>query len=546
MRLQVMRNFKILSYMFKNAALQQAWEQLPDGPGVYLFKSSSGEILYVGKASNLKKRVASYARPKADDWKTQALVAHADSLEFRVLTTPLDALLFEAQLIQAHQPSYNILLKGGAPFIYFLFTNGKIPEMQLVRDKNRPGTYVGPFLQRQQARQIYDFLIHTFALRLCHKKIAGGCMYLHIGACAGICRNDFDLYSYKQRLNHVKKMLQQGTQALIDELEVRINAANKALEFESSRVLNRQLEQIKMAGQMLDQAGISKSNAKAGAPPQDSQHIWLLWPENQALQLFNAQRGMVKELELWFSPDTNLTDELAQNYMQQYYLESICPNSIFSNFAIDQKTVVESFLSQWHHKTQPVAIIDRIGNTPPDIVILAQTMARQAAIAMQQTPLLLAQLVGSPKPVHRIDCFDISHKQGHFMVGACVRFVDGQPDKNSFRRFHIKTVSGQDDYASLREVVSRRYEGDPESLPDLILIDGGKGQRNAVSHLVGTTPLAAIAKKEERLFCAKNLHTGVKLDPHQAHGALLIALRDYTHHFAISFHRKLAGKINAE
>lgn len=519
--------------MFQKSALNTAWLKLPDQPGVYFFKDAHGSLLYVGKATSLKKRVASYAKPNHNDWKTHALIEDAQDIEFRALATPLEALILEAELIQAHQPKFNILLKSGQPFLYFLFTATNPPELLLMRSQNRKGVYVGPFVHRGQARQIYEIIVRAFGLRLCHKKIDGGCMYFHIGQCPGSCRPDFDLKAYNIRLNLAKKLLQQGAKGIISELETQIATHNQNLEFERSKQLSFQIEQIKTTGLSIETTRSSSSNSM----PEEQKHIWLLWPEGQALELFIASKGIVQKLELWFAPDGIIDN--AADYMRTYYTNFPCPNSVFTNFLVSESATVEAFLTEWHNKLQTVAIIDRIDATPPDFVLLAQAMQTTEFEAFQNNPQKIASLVGAQTSVHTIDCFDISHKQGRFMVGACVRFVDGHPDKNNFRRFKIQTVAHQDDYACLREVVARRYKNATEDLPDLILIDGGKGQRSAVENLVGTTPLAALAKKEERLFCTKNLNEGVRLDSKSLHGALLIALRDYTHHFAITYHRKL-------
>lgn len=522
--------------MFKSASLQNDFEQLPDRPGVYIFKDKQGSVLYVGKANSLKKRVSSYSRLNPNDWKLGSLVGQATNIDSRETGNPLDAMILEAQLIQNHQPKFNIMLKGGRPFLYFVFTKTEVPELLLTRSKSKKGFYIGPFVHRSQARAIFDMLTRNFRLRICHKKIEGGCMYFHIGQCPGSCRSDFDVNAYKTRLKKVQKLLGQGPDKIIKELENEVKKSDEQLEFERSKILTSQLEQIKEAGQMLEHAGLGGKDGTSMLP-EDEKHVWIAWPGGKVLEMFYSRAGVVRKKELWFAPQEAGIDP--EEYFKNYYTNFACPNSIFTNFPITELDTVEKFLAQWHGKASNVAIIDRIDETPPDFVALAQTMAKSEIDALEQAPLKIAKLVGAKKPVTTIDCFDVSHRQGQSMVGSCIRFRAGRPDKDNFRRFKIKTVEGQDDYASLREIVSRRYKDGTQDLPDLVLIDGGKGQRSSVQDLVGITPLAALAKREERLFCVANLTEGVKLDRKSAHGALLIALRDYTHHFAITYHRKL-------
>ncbi len=526
-------NTKAPIKMFEKPSLFHDWKKLPEDPGVYLFKDKQGSILYVGKAQSLRKRVYSYAKLKPTDWKGRSLLKEASNIEFRITRNSTEALILEAKLIQAHQPKYNISLKGGKPFLFFLFTQTSPPEMLLVRDKKQKGEYIGPFIHKRYVRKTYELLTKIFRLKLCHKRIENGCLYYHTGQCPGSCRSDFNLNDYKERLLLTKKILQKGPNAVIKEIENQIEISNKNCEFERSKILYSQLSELKTI-----EASFYK-NFQSTSP--DEKHIWLMSADKKILQIFSYEKGIVRKKRLWLTVDSII--EEPDVYIRRYYTEFACPDSIFTNFTINERSNVKEFLEKWHNKHKSLAIIDRIDDNPPDFVLLSQLMAEKEIASLKNIPAKLAELSEAHNPIKVIDCFDISHKQGLFMVGACIRFKDGQPDKDNFRLFKIKTVSNQNDYAALREIVSRRYKNATQDLPDLILIDGGKGQFNSVKDLVGKTPLMSLAKKEERLFCDKNLQSGIKLDPNTAHGAMLIALRDYTHHFAISYHRKLFTRI---
>lgn len=525
--------------MFKKHSLQSDFMQLPDDPGVYIFRDRLGSILYIGKAKSLKKRVSSYSRINPNDWKLDTMIELADKIDFRQTNNQVEAMILEAQLIQNHQPRFNIMLKAGRPFLYFVFTKTNPPELVLTRNIDQASKnelVIGPFINRSQARQIFQTLTDIFKLRICHKKIKNGCMYFHIGKCSGSCRQDFDLKAYLSRLERAKRLLMLGPEKIIAELENQIAESDKALTFERSKILSDQIDQIRES-RLAIEAGISKNKNLSLA--KDEKHIWIWQEEHNFLEMFISKAGIVKKNELWISlPGQNIDPE---EYLQRYYSDFACPNSIFTNFPVHEKESLESFLEKWHGTKDKVAIFDRISEgIGPEFVSLCMATVRAQIDDLKKVPAKIAAMVGSKKPIVTIDCFDISHHQGHFVVGSCVRFVAGKPDKTQFRHFNIKTVVGQDDYACLREIVSRRYKNGTQEMPDLVLIDGGKGQKNAVFDLVGNTALASLAKQEEILFCAKNESFGVKLDPKKPHHAILIAIRDYAHSFAINFHRKVS------
>jgi excinuclease ABC subunit C len=404
-------------------------KKLPKSPGVYLFKDAKNTIIYIGKATCLANRVRSYFQNKARDWKIESLVAEHASLEHIVTDTETEAALLEAYLIKIYQPKYNVLLKSGQPFLYIVCTQGHIPVMEIVRNKRKKGTYVGPFLQKRALRAAFDYLVTTFKLKLCNKKIEHGCLDYHIGTCAGICRPDFDLEDYKVRLTIAMNILQKDHDACRELINRHIKVYNEQQEYEKAQRLYEYLMNLDTT--------------------------------------FNT-------LELRFSP-RKYADQLSAATAPGIIQESNIP------------TVVQNFL-------------------------------------------------GLDKPIITIDCFDVSHFQSQSLVGSCVRFSYGIPDPKHFRHFKIKTLTKQNDYAALSEIVIRRYK-QYNDFPDLILIDGGKGQLHAIHSLVQNTPCISLAKKEELLFCSR-YPDGVHLDIQNSIGKLMIALRDYAHHFAIEYHRK--------
>lgn len=515
-----------------NLNLEEQSKRLPQKSGVYLFKDNSDHIFYIGKAKNLRNRVKSYFQKKDSDWKIAAILESSTKIDYIETQNELAAMLLEAELIQANQPKFNILLKSGQPFLYLLITSPlrKLPELKITRNKKEKGTYFGPFLEKTPARKVYDFLIKTFRLKLCKKKIENGCLDYHLGICAGSCRPDFDKNAYLQRLELAKTALKQGHKKFLQYLKEKIEEHNKKLEFEKSKELNEFYQAFQTVFETLDTSTPSKSLV--------SKDIWILTPDKKTLFLFSEKNAALKKKQIFYLPFKEDQNQYLE-YFKSYYRSFSCPNTILINFDLEktEKELLESFLQKWHKK-EIVSIIHPDSDHFSNLVRLATIHAEQELQKQKNIGAALKNLLLLPIEPHTIDCFDISHKQGMFMVGSCIRFLDGQPDKNNFRRFKIETVKTQDDYACLQEIVKRRYK-DKKELPNLIFIDGGKGQLSAITTIMPEAEVASLAKKEEMVF-SKRIPQGKKLNLQNYASQILIALRDYAHHFAISYHRKLA------
>ena len=407
---------------------------IPKHAGVYLFKDTNNQVIYIGKAKDLKARINSYFQKFGKDWKIDALLEEQAEIDWVLTNTEHEALLLEAQLVKEHKPKYNVLLRDGQPFVYIMISQEPLPELKIVRNKKEKGTYFGPFIHKRQARGVCQFLIETFKLRLCNKKIPNGCLDFHIGLCAGSCMTGFDPADYQFRIDLAIDALKEQHATFIKKLKEKISEYNKQKQFEKSKRLTE----------------------------------------------------YVANLDLIF-------DTLKSRFSYDKYSEE----------------TVRAF-----------------GLTP--------------AVITPETQQQLQAFLQVDKPIITIDCFDISHFQSQYIVGSCIRFTNGLPDKDKFRRFKIKSLQEQNDYAALQEIVTRRYKKG-EDLPDLILIDGGKGQLNAVKDLYPQTLFISLAKREETIF-APRFPQGKKLDIKTSVGKLLISLRDYAHHFAISYHRLRRSK----
>ncbi len=411
---------------------------IPELPGVYLFKDKDLGVIYIGKAKCLRARIRSYFKNRYEDWKIESLIAEYAALDYILTGTELEALLLEAQLIKEYKPKFNVLLKHGDPFFYILFTSGTLPEVKLVRNKKEKGVYFGPFIHKKQARVAYAYLMRTFRLRICAKRMESGCLDYHLGNCAGSCLKTFDSEEYTKRVELAKEALEGKYESIERSVRTDIARYSSERDYEKARNLVSYLENLPTIFATL------------------RAHIADARRNKEGTDVFSAQG----------------TTSCSQD-----------------------------------------------------------TYAR----GLEE----LKSLLGLAAIPRSIDCFDVSHFQGRDMVASCVRYNQKGPDKQSCRRFKIRTIDEQNDYAALQEAVLRRYRaGD---MPDVVLIDGGKGQLGAVLSIVPNACLISLAKREERLF-ASTIPEGFVLDNKSALGQLLIALRDYAHHFAISYHKLLRIK----
>ncbi|MFA6534830.1 MAG: GIY-YIG nuclease family protein [Candidatus Babeliales bacterium] len=566
--------------------LEKQIKSLPRNPGVYLFKDSHDLVLYIGKAKSLRSRVSSYL--KSDDLKSCSLREISDRIDFIVTKNELEAMLLEAKLIQTHQPKFNVLLKTGQPFLWILISQESLPELKLVRSQKQKGTYFGPFLEKDSARKVYDFLIKTFRLKLCKKKIPSGCLAYHMGICAGKCRPDFDENSYQERIELAKLALKGNHADFLKHLKNLIKEHNKKMEFEKSRQLHNYIQAFERVFDVLETKTITRLKL-------DEKDIWFLTEDKTLLFLFKEKNSVLIKKEIFYIPvdyevadqlltpleqtlrqaqgersehleepargelvepfqrvlktqkrsqkDSNIKESSHLDFFESYYRTYPAPSIILVNFDIDQATqkLYQQFIKSWHNKSYDISIVSKPESGHfADLIRLAKIHVDTEISKQTTLPKALKNLLQLPIEPHTIDCFDISHKQGMYMVGSCVRFTDGKPDKKNFRHFYIKSIEQQNDYAALHEIVQRRYKNIKE-LPDLILIDGGKGQLNAVKNLFPKAEFASLAKKEETIF-SKRIPEGKKLNLKSFVGQILTAIRDYAHHFAISFHRKVEHK----
>ncbi|MBM3894103.1 excinuclease ABC subunit C [Candidatus Dependentiae bacterium] len=509
-----------------NEFIKNQINKLPHTPGVYFFKTSQTEMLYIGKAKDLRNRCSSYLQPKADDLKGLTIDQTATHFEFKETSSELEALLLEAELIQHHRPPLNVLLKDGQPFLYFLITTETVPRLILTRTKKLKGSYFGPFIEKSQARSLHAFLLKTFRLETCSRKMPHGCLRYHMGICAGTCKPDFDLTEYKKRLDLIKNLFVSGNKKLFAEIDSLIESHNEKMEFEVSK----KLVDAKMQLTSFLAHKTSILNWRNSLEELTSRHIWIKHKNHVYLL---EEKKLKFSITYTFLADS---DEPIDTFMSTYYQQYQPPRELMCNQELENKLLISQFLKTRWNQPQETLFIDAHSHHLDHIMSLALLEVANKAQTKNDSAKDLKQFLNLNFEPHVIDCFDISHLQGTNIVASCVRFVDGVPFKNGCRKFIIQSLTNQNDYAALQEAVSRRYKNQNE-LPDLILIDGGKGQLNAVRAVFDLVHLASIAKREERIFSDTLPTEGKLVNRKSKGGKTLMAIRDYAHHFAISFQR---------
>lgn len=532
--------------------------ELPESPGVYLHKDSSGRVIYVGKARNLRNRVTSYLIGRGvRDERIASLISDIDAIDSLITNNELEAILLENNLIKTHQPRYNILLRDDKTYPYIKVTmSEEYPRVVFTRrvDREKGDLFFGPFFAGT-ARRILKLVADQFRLRSCDLEIHEGksaiprpCLYYDMHQCLGPCVVGLTTREeYSQMVNDVVLFLSGRTRELQENLKERMYRAAGRENFELAsyyRDLIRTIERIQAEQQV------------ASAEHEDAD-VWGLYEEggDVAIQVFVIRDGdLIDRRELFWEkvPEVQATHFLAE-VLQRYYEDNLfIPPEIHLPFEIEE----QSLISQWLASKRGRKVLLRVPRRGKavDRLELAKRNARLAHESRfrksQQDRLQIAaerlgEMLGHPGKVERIESFDISNIQGTDSVAGLVVFDRGKFDKKQYRTFNIRGVAGPDDFRSMAEVVERRYKrvvAEQKELPDLILVDGGRGQLNAalsaLSKLGIEKPtMAGLAKREEEVYLPL-VEEPIRLDRHEPALQLLQMVRDETHRFSVATHRR--------
>ncbi|MCB6584747.1 excinuclease ABC subunit UvrC [Streptococcus gordonii] len=531
-----------------NKLIQSKLELLPTSPGCYIHKDKNGTIIYVGKAKNLRNRVRSYFRG-SHDTKTEALVSEIIDFEFIVTESNIEALLLEINLIKENKPKYNIMLKDDKSYPFIKITNETYPRLIITRQvKKDGGLYFGPYPDVGAANEIKRLLDRLFPFRKCTNPPEKVCFYYHLGQCKAhtICKVDSQYF--KELAQEVAAFLKGQDDQIIEDLRGKMAGAAQAMEFEKAAEYRDLIQSI----------GTLRTKQRVMAKDLQNRDVFGYYVDKgwMCVQVFFVRQGKLIERDVNLFPYYNDPDEDFLTYIGQFYQEKshLKPNEILIPADIDEEAVkalvdTKVLKPQRGEKKQLVnlAIKNARVSLQQKFDLLEKSIEKtQGAIEN------LGQLLNIPTPV-RIESFDNSNIMGTSPVSAMVVFVNGKPSKKDYRKYKIKTVVGPDDYASMREVIKRRYSRvirDGLTPPDLIIIDGGQGQVNVAKEVIQEQlgldiPIAGLQKNDKHqtheLLFGDPLQV-VELSRNSQEFFLLQRIQDEVHRFAITFHRQLRSK----
>ncbi len=531
---------------------------IPTNPGIYKYYDQSGELLYVGKAKNLRKRVSSYFTKTFTNYKTHELVQRIRRIEFTIVGSEQDAFLLENSLIKQFQPRFNIDLKDDKSYPYIVIKNEPFPRIFLTRRRINDGSeYLGPFTSVNRVRELLDFVRTTIPLRTCKLNLAESnirkgkfkvCLEYHLGNCKGPCEGLQSLDDYYQNIQQIRNILKGNITAVMNYFKSQMHEYAENLQFEKAQIIRKKIQHLE--NYQARSVIVSKhlSNADVFSILRDGDHAIVNYLQVQGGTIVLTHTAQLEphleesdEEILAFavaqmrSTFNSLSNELILPIQIEYPEEGI---TITVPKAGDKKKLLdlsEKNVNYFREEIRKKKILNLEGK---------DDMEKKKVLYQLQQDLQLSEV-----PVH-IECFDNSNFQGSYPVSAMVCFRDGIPSKKDYRHYNVKTVEGINDFATMKEVVYRRYKRlkeEEQSFPQLVIIDGGKGQLGAALEavkeldLIGQMTIVGLAKNEEEIFFAGDQQS-LKLGYNSESLKLIRRIRDEVHRFGITFHRNKRSK----
>lgn len=552
--------------------IERRLDSLPTRPGVYQFRDATGRIIYVGKAINLRNRVRSYFRDSAASRKVARMVQEIADFDITVVDSELEALILECSLIKTHRPHYNVKLRDDKQYPLIRVTTAEPwPRADIVRHRREDGNqYFGPWADSSSVRSMMALLNKLFPFRTCPREITGDdsrpCLQYHIKRCMGPCIGAVGREEYRAMIDRMCRFLSGRYEEVVEEIRAKMEQAANDLQFERAAYFRDQIRTIEK---------IMERQRVFGSTNQDADLIAFARDNGQAcVQIFFVRGGRMVERASF--PLINTQDESSQEilaaFLKQFYDQAAqVPPEILIPNQLDEASVIQ----EWLHRTRGTTVVIRM---PRDVdeeqrlklveenaaEALAQMKAKWLADDTKTTAALaeLAEYLDLLEPPQRIECYDISNTQSAFLVASMVVFENGQPKRDHYRRFRIKTVTGPNDFASMQEVLRRRFrrarpelplgqdEAEPDKgwkiLPNLLIVDGGKGQLSAAWEVfselgVENVTLVGLAKEREEIFTVGSPEPVIL--PRTSESLYLVQrIRDEAHRFANTYHRTLRSK----
>lgn len=548
-----------------NEILKSKLNNLPDSPGIYQFKNAQGKIIYVGKAKNLKNRVKSYFNNSQTSPKTLALVNKIFDIDLILTDNELEALVLENNLIKELKPRYNINLKDDKSYPYIKITNEIFPRIYPTRKVVRDGSkYFGPYTEVKSMKTALRMINQIFKIRSCklnitqeaiEKKKFKVCLDYHIKKCDGPCEGLISIKEYHEMVNQVVKLLRGKTEELIDELTNRMNTYVEKLEFERAAEIRDRINQLK---------SISEKQKVVSEDFEDKDIIAISKEDKDAsCTIFNIRNGKLinkKQLQLSIEGDENL-EEIYSSVIKQFYNNEEI--EIPSEIVLEVEPIDYELIEKWLNEKSKRKVKIIVPKRESKLKSLVKMCKENSTLQLKEIQLQKAKKEGIvaysiaalqrdlrlKNPPRKIECFDISNLQGTDSVASMVVFEDGKPKKSLYRKFIIKSVDGPNDFASMQEVIFRRYSKlneTNETLPDLIMVDGGKGQLSSAVEILDKLGLKnyniiGLAKRLEEVYIPEKSEP-LNIPKTSSGLKLLQQVRDESHRFAITFHRLRRAK----
>jgi len=506
-------------------------KNFPEEPGVYVMKDSNGKVLYVGKAKSLKKRLASYFQKNIPD-RVSFLMNRVDDIEYVATDNETEALLLEYNFIKKYKPRYNIHFRDDKKYPYIKVTNEKFPRIIVSRKIEEDGAYYfGPYSDVGSARKMLALARNIFKLRSCKKMGKIPCLNFYIKRCSAPCSDSNSRAEYNNRVNELLMFFENRGEELISKLTNEMNSSSRNLEYEKASLIRDEIDAIRKS---MEQQKIFLDT------PINKDVIGYYDKESICICVFMVRGGVLTGTKNYLIAETlfDREDTLA-SFLKQHYREEFLPSKIILPFDIQDKDEIQNFLSNGKYD---IIITPASSLREKEEVLMATKNAELYMLSKKKSPLEgLVIPFGLDSIPRRIEGYDISNIGSEIKVGSQVTFIDGKPSKENYRIYKIKTVLGQDDISSLREVLNRRFKN-KDSLPDLILIDGGKGHLNTALSVLASLnleiPTVALAKQEEDLYFEDHLNPDMDSDSKN----LLMKIRDEAHRFAIKNLRNMKRK----
>lgn len=546
-----------------NEQLKQTLKLLPSLPGCYIYYNNQGEVIYVGKAKILKRRVMSYFNRKHESVKVNVLVSQIERLEYIITNTEVEALILESHLIKKYKPKYNILLKDDKKYPYFLITDEDFPRITIVRKKNmnpEKGKYYGPYTDIRAMHATLDFLKKIFPLKQCKtpKFKDRPCLYYHIGRCMAPCQNKVTPEEYKGIVKQAELFLSGKQSELMKQIKEQMQKYSDSLQFEKAAKLRDSYNDL---AKTLEKQKVVYENTKL------NEDIISLMSDDGifAIVILMIREGrLIDKKDFTYEVEEEDRTEFFATFFKEYYttLKLEYPDRIVSNEleAIGEKALYEEWLEILAQKKVKISYgksaqgkeLQMLADKNAKVVLDNAKISKMSKIRddFNEIGSYLAEKLQLKNFPHRMECYDISHIQGTNTVASMVTFINGLPKKSEYRKFKVKITEGKpDDFLSMKEVLTRRLSHlgeDKWAKPDLMIIDGGKGQLSSVMEIIEELGISGIdvvslAKKHEEVFLPKQSEP-VILPRNSSALFLFQRIRDEAHRFAITYHRKLRSK----